>query len=314
MKLALSTNWCNRRFESGEEIVDKALELGFDELELGFHTTRFQADGFKRRLDEMPVGSVHAFCPVPVSAPQGSPELYQLASIDSDARALARFHLVRTVEFAADMGATAVVLHAGRVGLGTFLHRGFGSADLRDILQKNNNDTASKAYAKALSKAMKLRRERGAALMEVFRGELSGLIPLLEKLGIVLGLENLPYLEGFPDEREMIEIGRQFAASPVKGWFDTGHDRVRMMHGWLEGVVRPPEGDLGLFAGMHLNDVKDYFDDHNAPGDGNVDFAALAPLARAVDHVVFEPKDHVSDEALARGIGLIRGLYCGKTA
>ena len=113
MKFALSTNWCNRRLESGEEIVDKALELGFDELELGFHTTRFQADGFKRRLDEMPVGSVHAFCPVPVSAPQGSPELYQLASIDSDARALARFHLARTVEFAADMGATAVVLHAG---------------------------------------------------------------------------------------------------------------------------------------------------------------------------------------------------------
>ena len=39
MKLSLSTNWCNRRIESGEEIADKAMELGFTELELGYHTT-----------------------------------------------------------------------------------------------------------------------------------------------------------------------------------------------------------------------------------------------------------------------------------
>ena len=80
MRLSLSTNWCNRRMESGEEIADKAMELGFQELELGYHTTLFQVKGFKARLDQIPVGSIHAFCPVPISAPQGYPELYSLAS------------------------------------------------------------------------------------------------------------------------------------------------------------------------------------------------------------------------------------------
>ena len=73
MKFSLSTNWCNRRIESGEEIADKAMELGFEELELGFHTTQEQVKGFKARLGQIPVGSVHAFCPVPISAPQGYP-------------------------------------------------------------------------------------------------------------------------------------------------------------------------------------------------------------------------------------------------
>ena len=37
--------------ESGEEIADKAMERGFQELELGYHTTLFQVKGFKARLE-----------------------------------------------------------------------------------------------------------------------------------------------------------------------------------------------------------------------------------------------------------------------
>ena len=105
MKLSLSTNWCNRRFESGEEIVDKALELGFSSLELGFHTTSLQVKGIRRRLGEMPVGSVHAFCPVPISAPQGYPELYSLAAFPKADRDLARAFIVKNLEFTASIGA-----------------------------------------------------------------------------------------------------------------------------------------------------------------------------------------------------------------
>src|SRR5574344_2700375 len=105
MRLSLSTNWCNRRMESGEEIADKAMELGFQELELGYHTTLFQVKGFKARLDQIPVGSIHAFCPVPISAPQGYPELYSLASFDEESRKMAKLMIGRNVKFAAEMGA-----------------------------------------------------------------------------------------------------------------------------------------------------------------------------------------------------------------
>jgi len=322
MKLSLSTNWCNRRIDSGEEIADLALSLGFEELELGYHTTPQQAKGFKARLDAIPVGSVHAFCPVPISAPQGYPELYSLASFDEEDRKMAQIQVKRTAAFAAEMGAKTVVLHAGRV--------------LCDTWFKRNRP--------------KKRRREGLKMVEVFKGELTALVPELERLGVTLALENLPYFEGFPDEAETAAILEQFKGAPVKAWFDTGHHRVRMCNGWIgekeEGkskseIVRTdrPSGKgerltvnsgrlrneqhleedssatshlltpLTSYIGMHLNDVVDKTDDHLAPGFGKVDFAALKPMAETVRHVVFEPNAEVSEAALRNGVAYIRGIW-----
>ncbi len=313
MKFALSTNWCNRRLSTGEEIVDLALRLGFDELELGFHTRSEQVAGFKRRLDQMPVGSIHAFCPVPISAPQGYPELYSLAAPEEDARSLARFHVLKNITFAGEMGADTVVLHAGRVGFNSFFNRGFGSGVLRDALQKEKGDITAKSYLKLLARAKKQRTARAERTLNLFEKELDVLLPELEKHRVTLALENLPYLEGFPDETEMARLLEKFSGAPIRAWFDTGHHRVREMHGWLPMInpidpLAPPDGE-SPFMGIHLNDVIDYNDDHLAPGEGKVDFAALAPLARAVRHVVFEPGAHVTEEALIRSLTSIRALW-----
>jgi len=308
MKFSLSTNWCNRRIEDGAEIAELALSLGFDELELGFHTSMFQVDGFKRMAERIPVGSVHAFCPVPISAPQGYPELYTLASFDADARAIARFHVAKNIRFAAEIGADTVVLHAGRVGFGTFFRRGFSSRDIRKALEKAEKKVDAPRYAKMLAKARKRREENGRKMLEVFRGEIAALVPELEKCGVVLALENLPYLEGFPNEDEMSAIAGEFAGAPVMAWFDTGHHRVRECCGWLSESAegKPPPKDI--VRGMHLNDVTDINDDHFAPGDGKVDFAALKVMMHSVRHVVFEPHSHVSQESLAKGLELIKSL------
>ncbi|MBQ6138038.1 MAG: sugar phosphate isomerase/epimerase [Kiritimatiellae bacterium] len=308
MKLSLSTNWCCRRIETGEEIAETALALGFDELELGFHTTQAQADGFRRSLDRIPVGSVHAFCPVPISAPQGYPELYSLASLDEDQRAIARFHVLKNVAFAADMGADTVVLHAGRVPFSTFLHRRFSSHDLRDALLREEKKTDAPRYGRLLARARKVRAERGARMLDVFRGEIAALVPELEKAGVALALENMPYLEGFPDEGEMAKLAEEFRGAPVKGWFDTGHDRVRLRHGWTADSWFRTAG-AETFAGMHLNDVEDLYDEHKAPGEGKVDFAAMKEFARAVGHVVFEPCGAVSRESLEKSVAFIRSIW-----
>ena len=231
MQFALSTNWCSQRLESGEAIADKALELGFDALELGFRTTPGQADGFRRALGRIRVGSVHAFCPVPVSAPEGYPELYQLASLDEDARRIARVHVVRNVEFAASMGADAVVLHAGRVDCGGWLK----------------------------GRETKRRVRRGRRLTDVFRRELEALTPVLEKNGVTLGLENLPYLEGYPAEWELAQVCGEL----VRPWLDTGHDHVRAAQRhvarldvarkiYVPGVVRLLQQRVGLLVSQHL--------------------------------------------------------------
>lgn len=309
MTFALSTNWCNRRYATGEEIADKALQLGFDALELGFHTTEDQVAGFRRRLDQMPVGSVHAFCPVPLSAPQGYPELYALATQDEDARALARFHVTRNIRFAAEMGARTVVLHAGRVPFATFFRRGLASGVLRSALMAAKGDLNNPAYVKLLARAQRVRRVRGQRLLPVFQAELARLVPELERNGVVLALENLPYLEGFPDEAELCQLMAALAGAPIRGWFDTGHHRVRASHGWVAGGFSPARLTAATCRGMHLNDVVDFHDDHLPPGQGKVDFAALAGPAREMEHLVIEPNADVSEADLARGLVHIRRVW-----
>ena len=285
MKFSLSTNWCNRRMESGEEIADKAMELGFEELELGFHTTQAQVKGFKARLDQIPVGSVHAFCPVPISAPQGYPELYPLASLDENDRAIARVHVKKNIEFASEMGADAVVLHAGRVMCRGFFHRW----------------------------DLKRRVKRGQKLVAAFKRELEQMIPILEKNKVTLGLENLPYLEGFPAEWEMKDLVGDW----VKPWLDTGHDFVRRVNQWNvsplksgEDAASPLNAASPLLqpVGMHISDSQGG-DDHLPPGEGRVDFPMLKAFAENARHVVFEPNSSVSEEQLKKGLAFIRKLW-----
>ena len=279
MKLSLSTNWCNRRIESGEEIADKAMELGFEELELGFHTTQEQVKGFKARLGQIPVGSVHAFCPVPISAPQGYPELYLFASPDENERGLARVHVKKNIEFAAEMGADTVVLHAGRV-----MCRGF--------IRKWD---------------MKRRVKRGRKLVEVFRRELDLLVPFLERHNVTLGLENLPYLEGFPAEWEMKDLVGEW----VKPWLDTGHDFVRRVNQWSVPFLTSGKDSASPLLqpiGMHISDSQGG-DDHLPPGEGRVDFAALKTVAENARHLVLEPAASVREPALKNGIAHLRKLW-----
>ena len=305
MKFALSTNWCNRKYSSGEEIADKALELGFAALELGFNTTQDQLAGFSKRSDRIPVESVHAFCPVPLSAPDGSPELYTLASIDENERAMARIHLLKTVDTASDLGAKSVVLHAGRIPLTTFFSKKRDSHFLRETLIAAKGDTLNPKYRKVLNSALSVRNRRAAKITEVFLRELESIIPVLEKRSIALALENLPFLEGFPNEVETLEILTRFSGSPVFAWYDTGHHRVREMHGWIgddaKAALEKLE-EISLIRGIHINDVKDYHDDHFAPGGGNVDFAAIASMAAKAEHIVFEPKSHVSEDELSKAL------------
>lgn len=308
MKLALSTNWCNRTLATGEEIADKALSLGFDELELGYRTDGSQVEGFRRRLEVMPVGSVHAFCPVPVSAPEGYPELYSLASFDAEARKLASLHIRRNIEFASDLGAETVVLHAGRVSFSPFFSH-LDSASLKAVLLAAGGDIRNRRYMKALSLANSVRQRRGRKMLDLFCRELEELLAVLDRNSVTLALENLPYLEGFPDEAEMAAVVSRFRGARVKAWFDTGHDRVREMHGWTAKFSARTGLEAGDIAGMHLNDVVDFNDDHLCPSFGKVDFGAFRELAGSVRHVVFEPSRHESEARLARAVEHIRKLW-----
>ena len=285
MRFALSTNWNCRRLADGAAIADEAMALGFDALELGFNTQPEHLPGLKSRLDAIPVDSVHAYAPVPIGAPGGSPELHYLASHDPDERALAKVLLKKSIAVAEDFGARAVVLHAGRV-------------------------RADSLFGNLFSKPLGRRRLRGPAMVGVFRKEIDELIPLLEKANVKLAFENLPYIEAFPDEDELDAMMKDYSGAPIGAWFDTGHARVRFCSKWAPAEAEVAKRQLPYLVGMHFNDVKDVHDDHFQPGGGNVDFAALAFAAAPESTIrVVEPNASVAPDALKSGLALLRGIY-----
>lgn len=286
MKFALSTNWSNTRSDDGAAIADEAGELGFDSLELGFRTVSSQLAGFKSRLDVMPIESVHAYCPAPVGAPGGHPELYRLCSPDENERALARMLLEKTFSCAADLGAKIVVFHAGYASMDTL-------------------------FGNLFTTARKLRVKRGRKVYDAFRREFDILRPSLETKGLVLALENLPSLEGFPDVFEAKELMREFDGAPLRLWFDTGHALVCETNGWSGDSVHMAAEMAPWICGMHLNDVKGPSDDHGEPGWGNVDYAGLTFLAKRDVLRVFEPSSSVSSEELRNSLDYIRAMWSG---
>ena len=310
MRFALSTNWNNDRLNDGAAIADEALAIGFDALELGFRTQPEQIAGFKSRLDQIPVDSIHAYCPVPLGAPSGHPELHRLASRDPDERALARILLKTTLACAKELGAKVVVTHAGYVDLDGWIVN-LDSEVLRKLLtlKDGKEDVERPAYKKYLAKALARRRKRGLKLLDIFRKELDILLPDFQKAGVTLALENLPRLEGFPNADEAEALMKDYADAPVRLWFDTGHARVRECHKWSESATAIATRVADHVCGMHLNDVKDFHDDHRQPGWGNVDFAALAALARRDVLRVFEPHAPVTADELKASLAATRRLW-----
>lgn len=295
MKFALSTNWNNTRLNDGAQIADEAQALGFDSLELGYGTTPEQLVGFKRRLDQMPVTSVHAYCPVPIGAPSGHPEIYQLADPHEDLRALARLYLKKTFACAAEMGAKTIVFHAGYVNSQSywnhFLH---GTQRIREPEPADR----------------KRRSKRGLRMMDTLKREFEQLYPFLEKDDLVLALENLPRFEGIPSTEEAEKLMADLKGAPIALWFDTGHARVRECRQWDVAANEAAKRLAPWVRGMHLNDVNDVHDDHFAPGKGQVDFTALKPLATrpGVLHVV-EPHPEVLAEDLRTGLQQLHALW-----
>jgi sugar phosphate isomerase/epimerase len=242
---------------------------------------------------------------VPLSAPDGSPELYSLASLDENERAMARIYLLKTIDTASDMGAKSIVLHAGRISLATFFSKKRDSHLLRETLIAAKGDTLNPKYRKVLNSALSARNKRAAKITDIFLRELESIEPVLEKRSLALALENLPFLEGYPNEVETLDIVTRLSGSRVFAWYDTGHHRVREMHGWIDDDAKAALEkleEISLVRGMHINDVIDYYDDHFAPGGGSVDFASLSSMAAKAEHIVFEPKSHVSEESLRKAL------------
>ena len=304
MDFHLSTNWNARRQATGEMLVDEILALGFTGIELGYQLSETQAEGVCRRLAAgvMTVGSVHAYCPYPVGAPGGHPELYLPASRDDDERAMAVLLLRRTLDFARRVNAAAVVVHAGRVPVSP------DSAALIEAAQDDGTD--SRAYQKLLARNRSRRARSAGKHLDALRRSLDALLPRFADAGVALCLESLPSWEAVPTEEEMMDLLAHYNTPHLRYWHDMGHGQVRANMGWIDHC-QWAERLLPWTRGVHIHDVRPPATDHLVPGAGALPFKDFACYARADVLRVLEPAPGTPAEQIAAGLAHLRRAWGG---
>ncbi|GAB4541413.1 MAG: hypothetical protein Kow0063_32250 [Anaerolineae bacterium] len=275
---ALSTMWMQKRHQSLEEFFDAARELGFDMFELSHQVTEELLQSA-----DLPAGqirSVHAPCPTNPRT-RGA----QVSSLDKDERDLAVEAVTASIRLAEQVGATLVIVHAGRVVVNPMLE-----TDLRALYDQGLKDTAE--YNDLKFELAEERKRQAERYMDAALWSLGRLANVADSAGVRLGLENrVHYYEiPLPDELDMF---LREMAGPLAFCFDTGHAYVLEELGfvnhreWLSGFGEH-------LVGVHLHDVRVVRDrpepsqhlvlgtglqDHVVPSTGVVDFGEVLKYA-----------------------------------
>jgi len=302
MPFALTTHWNAFRHSSGEELVEEILALGFGHIELGYDLTVDLAAGVRSMVEQgvVSVSSVHSYCPVPMGAPQGHPELFLMSSKDARERNSAILHLTNTIRFAASMEARCVVVHGGRVAMPNVSRKLMALAEAG-----KQNDLK---YEKIKQKLFVKRDRKTARHYDRMMACLEELLPTLENHQVTLALENLPSWEAIPSEVEMERIGQRFDSPYIGYWHDIGHGQIRQNLGFV-GVGRWLERLEPYLRGFHIHDVAAPAADHLTPPAGNVNFAQFKPFVRDDMPLVFEPMPGAPEERLAEGLAVVREAW-----
>ncbi len=298
--LALSTSW-----QSGESVTAEAMlaalkNLEITGIELSYRISEDLYHEIKNPLKHsgLKVVSVHNYFPIPSvkSGSKGSGDLFLLSSPQKEERQNAIRFTTRSIEYAAEMGAAAVVLHCGVVEMNhemQMLYRYF-----------NSNRIDSEDAQIFIRNKLKERDTRQPKHMDSLLASLDCLIPVAEKQGVMLGLENRYHYHELPGLDDFEVIFDTFKDAPIGYWHDTGHAHANESLGMI------PRGSLlqaytTQLIGVHLHDAVG-LDDHMPPGSGEIDFAALKPFLKADTIKVIEVKPGIPASEVSEGIRFFR--------
>jgi sugar phosphate isomerase/epimerase len=294
MDFALTTRWNAGRHTRGESMITEILDLGFSRVELGYDLRIDLVPGVKAMVEQgaVQVDTVHNFCPVPVGAPKGHPELFTLAAVSRRERESAIAHTSRTIRFAAEIGARAVVVHAGNVDMKRLSDR------LAQLCRKDHRFSAE--YERLRLKLQVKREKKARRQLKYLYESIGQLLPVLEECQIRLALENLPTWEAMPTEIELEAL--------LGYWHDIGHGQVRENLGFIN-QVRWMDRLKHALTGMHIHDVAPPVYDHLMPPEGNINFSRFKRFAVMDIFRVFEPTPRATSEAIIRAKTIMENTW-----
>ena len=265
LEVSLSTMWAKGRFSHMAGFAAKARELGFTHIEANTSISpRMLSELLKTTV---PISSIHSPCPAVLSSRGISVSSLSLSSLDESERMEAVSFTKKAIDIAANVRATAIVLHMGEVPI---------DLSLQDRLYKLHDGgyAQTKEYSQAKEKLVYQRTSQAFPYLDAAKKSLQELSDYSRQKGIMLGLETRFHLNEIPNMDEMTELLNGVSESLVGYWHDMGHAEVQQQLGFSlheEWLSRFQD----RIVGIHLHDIRG-ISDHQAPGKGNMNWEMVA--------------------------------------
>ena len=289
MNLSLSTCWCSARHTDGYDMLVEIRELGFEQAELSHGIRASLVPGIIKAVDEgiVSISSLHNFCPLPSAVQHAAPNLFQPSTKKRAERTSWEHYTRQTVEFAAQLGASCVIMHSGSV---EFRFRS-PEAILETLVEEGHLVEKTEALLRLGKKSERAIKRVIDAYSTVFE--------FATEKGVTFCVENREGVLELPLDSEFTEffetIGDQ---APAAYWHDTGHAQIKEKLGLLEHESHLEKMANNLI-GWHLHDVSAEGKDHQVPGTGTVDFSMIRRFIKPEHTLVVELSPRLTkDEVL----------------
>lgn len=299
---SLSSCWNSQRHTDGRAMLEEIRALGFDHAELSHGIRISLLPGILEAVDAglIKISSVHNFCPLPIGIDRAAPNIFKFSSENPRERDNAFKHTVKSIETAARLKAPIVVLHMGSIDMKDYTDR------LIDLIKDGRKETPK--FEKLCEEASRKREEKKERYINGAYEMLRQLIPIAEKDGVLLGIENREALEEIPLENDLDLFFREFTSPVVRYWHDTGHAQIKANLGFIHHAMHL-ESFAERLAGFHIHDVEYPGRDHQQPGTGCVDFKSLAPFVRRQHIKVFEFSPSLETSQALAGVAHIKSIW-----
>jgi sugar phosphate isomerase/epimerase len=283
-------------------------DLGFGRVELSHGIRITLVPGILKAVEEgvVKVGSTHNFCPLPMGALQAAPNFFQPSSPDSRERDQWQRQTKRSIDFAAQVGATLLVCHLGSV-------RYFWLAPDRHLeayLLEHPDAVKSgdKAYRDVIEKTLVRFRRRMAPFWQRTQDSIRSVLDYAAEKKVRLGLENRERFEELPLDADFPGFLAGIPLpSPAGYWHDTGHAHLKERMG-LISHRQQLEDNASRILGFHLHDVDSEGRDHQAIGSGSVDFEMVSSFWRPEHFFVIELSPRVTLEGVLASKAKVESL------
>jgi sugar phosphate isomerase/epimerase len=299
---SFSTCWNSHRHTDGRDMLREIRDLGFDYAELSHGVRISLLPGIMDAVDagEIKISSLHNFCPLPMGVDRAAPNIFKFSAENSRERENAYRYTVKTIETAERLKAPLVVLHLGAIDMKDYTDK------LIDLATEGKKD--SPKYEKLCEEALRKREEKKEKFVALAYDMLRRIVTEAAPRGIKLGIENREALEEIPLDEDFFFFFKEFTQPAIVYWHDTGHAQIKENLGFIHHAMHVESLAERLY-GFHVHDVHLPARDHQAPGTGVIDFAALKPMVKPEHLKVFEFSPGMKPEEVISGVAHLKQIW-----